>query len=439
MCTIRQIVSSPAKGEKMKTTHALMRSLLIAAFLIASCGGSAPVETSQSTLRREQNPAASTTDVNSLADENNTFALDLYQTLRTQQGNLILSPYSISLALAMTYAGARGETESQMAQTLRFTPQEQLHPAFNALDLQLEKKPLNLDTDQEPLQLNIANAVWAEQTHAFQSEYLDVLARNYGAGIQLSDFISQYEPARKEINRWVSDKTEDRINDLLPEGSVNSDTRMVLVNAIYFKADWLDQFEADDTYDAPFNLLDGSQIETPMMGQHMFIPYLSGSGYQATELPYSGDTAAMTIILPDQGRFEEIESALSPQMLTEILGGMSQTSVTLRMPKFTFESSFSLRDALSGMGMSAAFDPSAADFSGMTGKQDLFISEVIHKAFVAVDEEGTEAAAATAVMMEATSALLADVRLVIDRPFIFFIRDLQTGQILFMGRMVNPK
>lgn len=425
----------------MKTIHTLIHSLVIAAFLLNSCGGSSnpPGQASKSTLRREQNPAATTADVNSLADENNAFALDLYQSLRTQEGNLILSPFSISLALAMTYAGARGETESQMAQVLRFAPQTQLHPAFNALDLQLEKKPINLDKDQEPLQLDIANAVWAEQTHSFQVEYLDVIAQNYGAGIQLADFINQFEPARKEINKWVSDKTKDRINDLLPEGSVHSDTRMVLVNAIYFKADWLDQFEADDTYDAPFYLLDGSQVEVPMMGQQMYIPYHSSDGYQAIELPYAGDTAAMTIILPDQGRFEEIESALSPQMLAEILSGMSQTSVLLRMPKFTFESSFSLRDALSGMGMSAAFDPNAADFSGMTGKKDLFISEIVHKAFVAVDEEGTEAAAATAVMMELSSLPFSEVRLTIDRPFIFFIRDLQTGQILFMGRVLNPK
>jgi serpin B len=423
----------------MKKIHTLIHSLLLAVFLLAACGGSAPGQTSQSTLRREQNPSTSAADINSLVDGNNAFAFDLYQSLRSQQGNLILSPFSISLALAMTYAGARGETESQMAQTLRFAAQDQLHPAFNSLDLALEKQPLNLDKDQEPLQLNIANAVWAEQTFTFLTEYLDVLAANYGAGIHLSDFINQSEPTRREINNWVSEKTEDKINDLLPEGSVNSDTRMVLVNAIYFKADWLDQFDADDTFDSPFNLLDGSQVTVPMMGQHMYIPYASGDGYQTIELVYAGNSAAMTIIVPDQGRFAEFESALTLEMLNNIIGSMDQNSVALRMPKFTFESSFSLTDMLSSMGMPAAFDSDAADFSGMTGRKDLFISDVIHKAFVAVDEEGTEAAAATAVMMEATSAIMSDIRLVIDRPFIFLIRDLQTGQVLFIGRVLNPQ
>jgi len=186
-----------------------------------------------------------------LVDGNNRFAVDIYKTLRSQNGNLILSPYSISLALAMTYAGARGETESQIAHTLHFAAQDQLHPAFNSLDLQLEKKPLNIDKNQEPLQLNIANAVWAEQTFSFLPEFLDTLASNYGAGIHISDFVNNFEPARKEINDWVSQQTQDKINNLLPENSVNADTRMVLVNAIYFKADWLDQFDPNNTHDMP--------------------------------------------------------------------------------------------------------------------------------------------------------------------------------------------
>jgi serpin B len=185
--------------------------------------------------------------------------------------------------------------------------------------------------------------------------------------------------------------------------------------------------------------LDGSQVDVPMMGQGMYIPYASGDGYQAVELPYAGSTAAMNIIVPDAGRFEEIESALTYDMLEDIFEKINQTSVMLRFPKFKFESSFALPDALKQMGMPDAFDRGKADFSGMTGGKDLFIANVIHKAFVAVDEEGTEAAAATAVIMEATSAPMWDVTLVIDRPFIFFIRDLQSGQILFIGRVLNPQ
>ncbi|RJP48226.1 MAG: serpin family protein [Anaerolineaceae bacterium] len=422
----------------MKNIQQLLLSLVIASMLLASCGGAAG-QAAQSDVKRERNPNVQQSGLQTLVDGNNSFALDIYQSLHSQDGNLILSPFSISLALAMTYAGARGETESQMAQTLRFPPQNDLHPAFNALDLSLENSKAGADKDQEPLRLNIANAVWAEQTFTFLQEFLDTIALNYGAGVHLSDFINNAEPTRREINNWVSDQTEKKIKDLLPENSINSDTRLVLVNAIYFKADWLDQFDANNTRDAPFTLLNGTQVNVPMMGQNMFIPYFSGNGYQAVELPYAGNTAAMDIIVPDEGRFAEIESALTMNLFSEILAGMNQTSVILRLPKFEFESSFSLADTLPNMGMPAAFDRNTADFSGMTGDKDLFISDVVHKAFVAVDEEGTEAAAATAVIMEATGALMSDVTLVIDRPFIFLIRDLQSGQILFIGRVLNPQ
>ena len=422
----------------MKNHQRLFAILISTSILIVACMGSAG-RTAESNRARERNPGVSDADITTLVDGNNAFALDVYQALRSQGDNLILSPFSISLALAMTYAGARGETEAQMAQALHFSAQEQLHPAFNALDLALEDQDINLDKDQEPMQLNIANAVWAEQTFSFLQEYLDTIATNYGAGIHLSDFVNNYEPTRREINNWVGDETKNKIKNLIPEGSLNADTRMVLVNAIYFKADWLDQFESNDTYNYTFYLLDGSQVTVPMMGQMMYVPYAAGDGYQAVELPYAGNTAAMDIIVPDAGRFEEIESALTGESLNEILGSMEANSVMLKMPKFEFESSFSLPDTLSNMGMTDAFDPGLADFSGMTGKQDLFIGDIIHKAFVAVDEEGTEAAAATVVFMELAGAVYSELNLVIDRPFIFFIRDLETGQILFVGRVLNPK
>ena len=422
----------------MKKICALFSVLTILSLLLIACG-SAQANLAQSNVNRDTNPSINESDLQALVDGNNTFALDIYQSLRSENGNLILSPFSISLALAMTYAGARDETEAQMAQALHFLPQEQLHPAFNQLDLNLESEGINLDEDQEALQLNIANSVWAEQTFSFLPEFLDTIARNYGAGIYLSDFINNAEPTRQEINNWVSDETEEKIKDLIPDGALTPDTRMVLVNAIYFKADWFDQFDADDTFDVSFNLLDGTQVGVPMMGQEMYIPYTSGDGYQAVELPYAGNTAVMNIIVPDVGRFEEVESNLSYEMLTEIFGNMNQTSVFLRFPKFEFESSFSLSDALKALGMPNAFDASQADFSGMTGDKDLFIGNVIHKAFVAVDEEGTEAAAATAVIMEITSAQMTDFIFIIDRPFIFLIRDLESGQILFIGRVLNPQ
>ena len=411
---------------------------IVLSTILAACSPAASLNMAESNKSRETNPPISGDGIKNLVDGNNALALDLYNALRSENGNLILSPYSISLALAMTYAGARGETEAQMAQVLHFAPQNELHPSFNTLDLELNKDPISLDKDQEPLQLNIANAVWAEQTFSFLPEFLDTIAVNYGAGVSLADFVNKPNEERITINNWVSDKTEEKINDMLPDGSITSDTRMVLVNAIYFKADWLDPFDANHTSDYPFNLLDGTQVNVPLMGQEMHIPYTQGDGYAAVSLPYSGETAAMDIIVPDAGRFKEIESALTSDRFNEIIGNMAETTLMLNLPKFKFESPFNLSSALGQLGMIDAFDADLADFSGMTSQKDLFIGDVIHKAFVAVDEEGTEAAAATAVIMEGATARMVDISLFIDRPFIFVIRDTVNGQILFIGRVLNP-
>ncbi len=417
----------------------LLSATAVLSLLLSGCGTPAAANVAQSNLKRITSPNIPSADSQTLVASDNGFALDIYQTLSTQDGNLILSPFSMSLALAMTYAGARGKTESQMADTLHFDLlQGQLHPAINALDQDLASRGASKSDKEKPLQLNIANAVWAEQTYPFLQEYLDLIASNYGAGIRLADFINQFESVRKEINDWVYDQTQKKIKDLIPDGALNPDTRMVLVNAIYFKADWLSQFDANDTYDTSFHLLDGTDVTVKMMNQGTFTPYYQGAGFQAVELPYASDTAAMDIIIPDEGNFDAVESALNSDLFNETINGLQSTSMQLSLPKFTFESSFSLSDALKSMGMVEAFDPDNADFTGMTTQKDLFISDVIHKAFVAVDEEGTEAAAATAVIMEATSAILYDVTLTIDRPFIFIIRDKPSGQILFIGRLLNP-
>ena len=424
----------------MKNLNASFTLLIALAILLSACGPSPAANVAQSSLKRETKPSVSEGDIQSLVNGNNTFALNLYRKLASQNGNLIYSPFSISLALAMTYAGARGETESQMAQTLHFDlSQSQLHPAFNALDLGLMQRGKSANQDQEPMQLNIANAVWAEQTYPFQQNFLDTIALNYGAGIRLADFVNQYDPTRKEINNWVSDQTNKKIKDLLAEGTLDANTRMVLVNAIYFKADWLTTFDANKTHDAPFRLLDGSQTQVKMMSNGIYgIPFTKGTGYQAVELPYAGGTAAMDILVPDEGKFAEFESTLDAAKLGEILNAMQPTSVQLGLPKFQFTSQFSLPDQLSALGMKDAFDPNNADFSGMTGNHDLYVSDVIHKAFVAVDEKGTEAAAATAVIMELAMAPMFENVLTIDRPFIFVIRDTVSGQILFVGRVINP-
>ena len=419
-----------------------LSAFIALATLLSACGSpSARVpQVAKSDLPRITFPNISSDDSQTLVDGNSAFALDIYHALPSDEGNLILSPFSISLALAMTYAGARGETESQMANTLHFDqPQAALHPAFNALDQELASRGESQSEDEVPLQLNIANTVWAELTYPFLQEFLDLIASNYGAGIRLADFINQFESVRKEINDWVYDETQEKIKDLLPEGILSADTRMVLVNAIYFKANWLSQFDMNNTTNAPFHLLDGTEVEVDMMNQDAFFSYYQGDGFQAVELPYAGDSAAMDIIVPDQGNFDAIESSLNSNLLNETWDGLQPTWVTLSLPRFTFESEFNLSETLRSMGMTDAFDPDRADLSGMTAQSDLFISDVVHKAFVAVDEAGTEAAAATAVIVSITSVQVSDnLILTIDRPFIFIIRDKPTGQILFIGRVLNP-
>ena len=412
----------------------------IAVFLSA-CGAAVPSgNVARSQRERLSAPELPPGELDTLVAGNNRFAMDLYQALRAQDGNLFYSPFSISLALGMTYAGARGETEAQMARVLHYDlPQTTLHPAFNALDLQLEAQAETPDDSSEPLQLEIANAIWAEASYPFLQEYLDTIAENYGAGIYLADFINRAEAVRSQINKWVSTQTNGKIKDLIPAGALNTLTRMVLVNAIYFKGDWARQFEKDSTYDQSFHALDGSEIKVPMMHQGLTVPYVSGEGYQAVELSYQGGTAAMDILLPDEGNFEAFEASLDATRLDEIFAGMQSAGVELAMPKFSFTDEFNLTDTLQGMGMAEAFEPDTADFTGMSAQGGLFISDVIHKAFVAVDEKGTEAAAATAVVMRATSAQPYDVQFTVDRPFIFLIRDLSSGQILFVGRVMVPE
>ena len=387
---------------------------------------------------REAAPQVSESDLQMLATGNSAFAFDLYQKLRGEEGNLFFSPYSISVALAMTYAGARGETESQMADTLRFSlPQEWLHPAFNGLDQELAQRGEGAaGLDGEGFRLNIANALWGQTGYPFLPEFLDLLARNYGAGMRFVDFASA-EAARSTVNDWVSEQTEGRIENLIPPGVLDATTRLVLTNAIYFNAAWAKPFQETATEDGPFYPLDGGPVTVPLMRQSDTFGYARGDGYQLVELPYSGHELSMTILLPDEGEFETFEAALDTSAVEAALDGSGYQQIDLTMPRFEFDDEFSLGDTLADMGMPLAFSD-AADFSGMTGQRDLFISAVIHKAFVAVDEQGTEAAAATAVGMALSAMPSEPVEVRVDRPFIFFIRDIQTGSILFAGRVLDP-
>jgi serpin B len=396
-------------------------------------------EVVKSDKERITSPDVISSDQALLVEGNSAFAFELYQALKGKAGNLFYSPYSISLALAMTYAGASGETAQQMADTLQFLlEQDKLHPAFNWLDAELAKRGEGAaGKDGEGFRLNIVNAIWGQKDYEFLTDFLDVLAQNYGAGLRILDFITETEKSRVTINDWVSDQTEGRIEDLIPQGAIDELTRLVLTNAIYFNAAWEYPFDEKMTADGPFYLLNGEQITVPMMRQTESFGYTEGEGYQAVELPYDGGELSMVILLPEAGKFETFEEGLQAQQVCDIISGLQLTEVTLTMPQFEFESEFSLKDTLADMGMPIAFS-GGADFSGMTGNPELVISDVVHKAFVAVDEAGTEAAAATAVIMELTAVPKPPVEVTIDHPFIFLIRDIETGAILFVGRVLNP-
>jgi len=421
-----------------------MNKKLIAVLVIVlllpliACTQPAAGEVLKSDKERITSPDVNPSEQALLVEGNTAFAFELYQALKEKEGNLFYSPYSISLALAMTYAGARNETAEQMADTLQFMlEQDRLHPAFNWLDAELATRGEGAEgQDGEGFRLNIVNAIWGQKDYTFLSTFLDVLAENYGAGLRILDFITETEASRLAINQWVSDQTEGRIEDLIPQGAIDALTRLVLTNAIYFNAAWEYPFDEDITADGPFYLLDGGQVSVPMMKQTEAFGYTEGEGYQAVELQYDGNELSMVILLPEAGQFQAFEEGLQPQQVCDIISGLQPTLVALTMPKFEFDSEFSLKDTLAEMGMPIAFS-GEADFSGMTGAPDLCISEVLHKAFVSVDEAGTEAAAATAVVGE-TGMPGQPVEVTIDRPFIFLIRDIETGAILFVGRVLNP-
>ena len=422
-----------------------MKKLLLCAVItvmllsLMACGQPQLTELLQSDKQRVASPDVGESELISLINGNSAFAFDMYQELGKREGNIFYSPYSISLALAMTHAGARGETEQQMADTLHFTlPQGSLHPVFNGLDIELNKRGEGAKgKDGEGFRLNIVNAIWGQNGYSFLPGFLDVLAENYGAGLRTLDFDTEPEESRLTINNWVSDQTEKRIENLIPQGVINELTRLVLTNAIYFNAAWLYPFNENSTEDGPFHLLDGTAVIAPMMKQTEMFGYAEGDGYQAVELPYDGNELSMVILLPRADQFQAFERALDAQRVSTILTSLERRSVALTMPGFEFESEFSLKETLAAMGMPIAFSM-GADFSGMTGNYELFIAEVVHKAFVSVDESGTEAAAATAVMMQLTGMPERPVEVTVDHPFIFLIRDVKTDSILFIGRVVNP-
>jgi len=396
------------------------------------------IELARSTLARERDVTLTDDERTRFAADNRSFAFALYAQLKARPGNLFFSPYSISTALAMTYAGAKAGTASEMESALHFgLGQPRVHDAFNALDLTLAGRANQLVNPQatgDGFKLALTNASFVAADLRLVPAYLDQLARSYDAGLYRTDFAGHAEASRQAINSWVLDRTEQRIDELLPAGSIGPDAAFVLVNAIYFKASWLDKFDPAHTESATFHAADGDRQVQMMRG--FGEQYFDGDGYQALELPYVSDAVRMLFVLPDEGSFDAVEARLDDTLFTAATKGLSRHSVDLGIPRFSFESEVRLRDALMALGMRSAFGN--ADFSGMAGAPgDLVLDQVYHKAFVAVDEQGTEAAAATAAVGREVSAP-PPATFILDRPFLFFVYDAPTKQVLFSGRVSAP-
>jgi len=430
-------------------TKVFTTALLLTFAFTAGCDNSAnqnsdekPGETIKSEKQRIMDPNVPEDDLELLRQGNTDFAFDLYRQLKDESDageNMFYSPLSISIALSMTYAGAKDDTKNEMADVLHFDlPEPDLHAAFNALDQALESRGQDAQgSDGEPFRLNVINALWGQVGYPFLESFLDGLALYYGAGMTLLDFGSDPEAARVVINDWVAAQTENRIEDLIPENVITGFTRLVLTNAVYFNASWKEPFVEEITQNGEFSTPAG-EVTVPMMRQDTEHGYAEGDGFQAVDLPYDGDELSMVIVVPEEGRMAEIEDALNGAFVTSITDSLETHNVNLTMPKFSFTQSFRLKDTLQSMGMNIPFIGGEADFTGIADPSELYISAVIHKAFLAVDEKGTEAAAATAVVVTDTSAPMDPKVVTLDRPFIFFIRDIETGAVVFVGRVADP-
>ncbi len=380
--------------------------------------------------------ASETAEVKPLVAGNTAFAVELFGKLRSAGGNLLLSPYSISSALAMTYAGARGETARQMEQTLHFDQGKPgVHALFGRLDTALKAA-------QGSNELNIANSLWPQETYPFQVEFLNLLKQDYGATVTPLDYVRENETARAAINEWVDDKTRHKITNIIGPGVLNGLTRLVLVNAIYFKGTWAAPFPESATRPDNFYPKPGASLTVPFMRQQSHFSYGENDQLQWIALPYAGRQLEMVILLPRaRDGIGQLESSLTPANLSDWTSGMRNELVNVTIPKFKMSSGFRLDQTLAALGMKDAFDTQSADFSGMDGKSHwLYLSAVLHKAFIDVNEKGTEAAAATAVVVAARAMRIEEPprEFRADHPFLFLIRDSTTGSILFMGRVAEP-
>jgi serpin B len=414
-------------------------TLLILGLLapLAGCGSASPVRTSPTTLVRatvpRATPSVSRADAAALRNGNALFAGRILAEMARMQPNIALSPASISQALSMAFAGARGATASQLAAALDFTlPPPRLGAAFNAADRSLT------NVNGPEATLDVANALYGQTGQRFRQALLDVLARDYGAGLRTADFEHATEAARA-INAWVSAQTRGKIPTLLGPGDLDPLTKLVLVNAVYLKAKWLEPFTHQDTFPAAFHAPGGTE-KVPTMHQTGTFGYMQGDGYQALELRYRRGRLAFDILLPGSGQLQPMLSSLASRGPLALLAGLRQTQVAVALPKFRLRTHFDLADPLQALGMRLAFESGNADLSGIAGKPgDLYIKAVVHEAYLSVDEAGTEAAAATGVTVVGTAVPAPPpVDFVVDRPFAFVLRDTGTGTVLFTGVVSRP-
>ncbi|MCK5233845.1 MAG: serpin family protein [Candidatus Aenigmarchaeota archaeon] len=404
--------------------------LIAAIFLVVTASGCVDNETTVVV-----DSSVTSEDVNSVVNANNQFAFDLYSEFKSEEGNVFFSPYSISTALAMTYEGAKGKTAEEMQNVLHIPEDSTIRmPAFARIYNEINKG------DKE-YELSTANALWAQQDYIFLDEYTNNVEKYYGGKITNLDFITETEKSRQIINTWVEDQTNNKIKDLLPQGVLNALTRLVLTNAIYFKGTWTKQFDKKDTKEEDFTTSSGQTSKVPMMsltGDNAKFNYAETNDAQILELPYDNDDLSMLIILPKENDLGALEESLNSENVPKFKSMLRKQRVDIYIPKFKFETKYFMVETLKKMGMPTAFT-STADFSGMDGTKNMYIANVIHQAFVEVNEEGTEAAAATAVVMQITSASMEPLPIFrANHPFIFLIQQKSTGNILFLGRVSNP-
>jgi serpin B len=397
----------------------------------------AGAELARSKLSRVQ---PSSDHLTALAAGNATFAFDVFQQLaaRAPAESFVFSPYSLSSALAMTYAGAVGQTAQEIQQTLHFElGHPQLDEAFNAAELALRSRGQGKrGVEDAPFRLQVVNAMWTQKGAEIVPAFLDTLASHYGAGVYLLDFKDQPEPSRAAINGWVAQQTEQRISELLTSDNITPLTRVVLTNALYFNASWLTPFKPESTNAAAFYKLDGQTVQVPMMRSRLTAPYAKGEGYEAVALPYASPELALIAVLPDRDAYESIEQAANASWFAQVRAELASAGLQLSLPKFETRTPTSAKETLKALGMQVPFT-TQADFSNMTSL-DVFISDVVHEAVVTVTESGTVATAATAVVLARKGESVVDHTVAFDRPFLYAIVDQPTGQILFLGRVLEP-